>query len=300
MLKRLHIYFKERYPIIPRLILGIIVFLEIHFIILLNQGVTSFRIGIQEFVGAYTVFAFLLWLRIADDLKDFETDKKLFPDRPLPSGRVFKKDIVIACIIAEAIAVALNVIFMWDSIIFFVILYIYGYLMSKWFFQRAKIQPSLPLALITHNPVQAFVNLYIISFTLLKYDLPWLTLTNVMALWTLYFPALIWEVSRKIKAPKDENDYTTYSKLFGYKDSTIFVLILTIADIITNFILVWNLNKISVAVLFLLVSWMTWKFIQFIKDPEQFAIVDKVERYTYLQESTMLLTIVCFLLVGKI
>ena len=300
MLKRLHIYFKERYPIIPRLILGIIVFLEIHFIILLNQGVTSFRIGIQEFVGAYTVFAFLLWLRIADDLKDYETDKKLFPDRPLPSGRVFKKDIVIACIIVEAIAVALNVIFMWDSIIFFVILYIYGYLMSKWFFQRAKIQPSLPLALITHNPVQAFVNLYIISFTLLKYDLPWLTLTNVMALWTLYFPALIWEVSRKIKAPKDENDYTTYSKLFGYKDSTIFVLILTIVDIITNFILVWNLNKISVAVLFLLVSWMTWKFIQFIKDPEQFAIVDKVERYTYLQESTMLLTIVCFLLVGKI
>ena len=300
MLKRLHIYFKERYPIIPRLILGIIVFLEIHFIILLNQGVTTFHIGIQEFVGAFTVFAFLLWLRVADDLKDFETDKHLFPDRPLPSGRVFKKDIVIACIIVQAITVALNVIFMWDSIIFFVILYIYGYLMSKWFFQRAKIQPSLPLALITHNPVQAFVNLYIIGFTLLKYDLPWVTLTNIMALWTLYFPALIWEVSRKIKAPKDENDYTTYSKLFGYKKATRFVLILTIADIITNFILVWNLNKISVAVLFLLVSWMTWKFIQFMKDPEQFAIVDKVERYTYLQESTMLLTIVCFLLVGKI
>ena len=121
-----------------------------------------------------------------------------------------------------------------------------------------------------------------------------------MALWTLYFPALIWEVSRKIKAPKDENDYTTYSKLFGYKDATKFVLILTIADIITNFILVWNLNKISVCILFLLVSWMTWKFVQFMKDPEKFAIVDKVERYTYLQESTMLLTIVVFLLVGKI
>ena len=300
MFKRLHIYFKERYPIIPRLLLGVIVFLEIHFIILLNQGVTDFHIGVEEFVGAFTVFAFLLWLRVADDLKDFETDKQLFPDRPLPSGRVFKKDIVIACVIVQAVTVALNIIFMWDSIIFFVILYIYGYLMSKWFFQRAKIQPSLPLALITHNPVQAFVNLYIIGFTLLKYNLPWITLTNIMALWTLYFPALIWEVSRKIKAPKDENDYTTYSKLFGYKDATKFVMVLTILDIITNFILVWNLNKISVGILFLLVSWMTWKFIQFIKDPERFAIVDKVERYTYLQESTMLLTIVCFLIFGKI
>ena len=76
--------------------------------------------------------------------------------------------------------------------------------------------------------------------------------------------------------------------------------IVTIVDIITNFILVWNLNKISVGVLFLLVSWMTWKFIQFMKNPERFKIVKKVELYTYLQESTMLLTIVCFLIFGKI
>ena len=299
MLKRLHIYFKERYPIIPRLLLGFIVFGEIHFIVLLNEGVTEFNIGIQEFVGSFTVFAFLLWLRIADDLKDFETDKKLFPDRPLPSGRVYKKDVMIVCTIIEAITVVLNVLFM-NNLVFFVILYIYGYLMSKWFFKKAKIQPSLPLALVTHNPVQMIVNLYIVSFTVIKYGIPAITLTNILALWTLYFPALIWEVSRKIKAPKDENDYTTYSKLFGYKKSTRFVMILTIVDIITNFILVYNLNKISVAVLFLLVSWMTWKFIQFIKDPERFVIVDKVERYTYLQESTMLLTIVVFLIFGKI
>ena len=172
--------------------------------------------------------------------------------------------------------------------------------MSKWFFQKAKIQPSLPLALVTHNPVQAIVNLYIIAFTIRKYDLNVFTLTNIMALWTLYFPALIWEISRNIKAPKDENDYTTYSKLFGYKKSTRFVLILTLMDICTNFILVWNLNKISVAVLGLLVSWMTFKFIQFIKNPDRFAIVSKVELYTYLQETTMLLTIVAFLIFGKI
>ena len=299
MLKRWHIYFKERYPLIPRLILGIIVFLEIHFIVLLNNGVTTFNIGVQEFVGAYTVFAFLLWLRIADDLKDYETDKKLFKDSPLPSGRTTKKDVMIIGVIVELIAVVLNIIFM-NNLVYFAILYIYGYLMSKWFFQKSKIQPSLPLALITHNPVQMFVNLYIISFTCIKYSIPAFSLTTAMALLTLYFPALIWEVSRKIRAPKDENEYTTYSKLFGYKKSTKFVLILTIVDIITNIILVWNLNKVSVVILILLVSWMTWKFIQFIKNPERFKIVDKVERYTYFQEGTMLLTIVVYLLIGKI
>ena len=299
MLKRIHIYMKERYPLIPRLILGLIVFLEIHFIILLNEGVTKFNIGIQEFVGAYTVFAFLLWLRIADDLKDFETDKVLFPDRPLARGDVYKKDVVIVCVIVEAIAVVLNVLFM-NNILFFCILYFYGYLMSKWFFQKAKIQPSLPLALVTHNPVQMFVNLYIISFTVIKYDLRAVTLTTCMTLWTLYFPALIWEVSRKIRAPKDENDYTTYSKLFGYKKATRFVMILTIVDIITNFILVFRLNKISIVVLFLLVSWMTWKFIQYMKDPERFVIVDKVERYTYIQETIMIITVAVYLIYGKI
>lgn len=299
MLKRIHIYMKERYPIIPRLILGLIVFLEIHFIILLNEGVTKFDIGIQEFVGAFTVFAFLLWLRIADDLKDFETDKKLFPDRPLARGSVYKKDVIIVCTLVQVIAAVLNILFM-NNLLFFCILYFYGYLMSQWFFQKAKIQPSLPLALVTHNPVQMFVNLYIISFTVIKYHLPAVTLTTVMTLWTLYFPALIWEVSRKIKAPRDENDYTTYSKLFGYKKSTRFVMILTIVDIITNIILVYRLNKISIAVLVLLVSWMTLKFIQFMKDPERFVLVSKVEIYTYLQESTMLLTVVIFLIFGRI
>lgn len=299
MLKRLHIYYKERYPILARLILGIIVFCEIYFIVLLNKGVTTFDLGIQEIVGGYTIFAFLLWLRVADDLKDYETDKKLFPDRPLPSGRVYKKDIVISCIVVQVIAFILNFLFM-NNIIFFLVLYAYGYLMSKWFFQRAKIQPSLPLALITHNPVQMIVNLYIISFTVLKYHLDFVNITTICTLFTLYFPALIWEISRKIKNPKKENDYTTYSKLFGYKRSTRFVLILTIMDIITNFILVWNLSKLSVAILFILVSWMTFKFIEYMGNPTKYEIVDKVERYTYLQESTMLLTVALYLIIGKI
>ncbi len=299
MLKRLEVYFKERYPLLPRLLLGGIVFLEIHFIILLNYGVTRFRLGVQELVGTYTVFAFLLWLRIADDLKDFETDKRLFPDRPLPSGRVFKKDIVAVCIVVELAAVVLNVLFM-NNFLFFCILYGYGYLMSKWFFHKKQIQPSLVLALVTHNPVQMFVNIYIISFTVIKYDLKPVSLYTVMALWTLYFPALIWEVSRKIRAPKDENDYTTYSKLFGYRKSTRFVMILTLVDIVTNMILVYRLNRITILVFAVLVSWMTWKFVSFMKDPERFVLVEKVELYTYIQESLMLLTIVLYLVAGRI
>lgn len=299
MLKRLNIYFKEMYPIIPRLLLGIIVFGEIYFIVLLNNGVTEFQINYQEFIGGFTVFSFLLWLRIADDFKDYELDCRLFSSRPLPSGRVKKRDLAIFVGILIAVTVALNAFFM-NNIWFFLFLYVYGTLMSLWFFSKKKIQKSLPLALVTHNPVQMIMNIYIISFTCIKYGLSAWTLTNFLAAWTLYFPALIWEVSRKIRAPKDETEYVTYSKLFGYQKSTVFVLVLTWVDILTNVLLVWNLNKISVVALLLNTCWMTLKFAQFIKDPTRFKIVDKVERYTYIQETMMLLTVATFLVIGKV
>ncbi len=299
MLKRLHIYFKEMYPIIPRLVLGWIIFGEIYFIVLLNSGVTQFQIGVQEIIGGFTVFSFLLWLRIADDFKDYELDCRLFAHRPLPSGRVKKKDLAVFVSILIAVTVALNVIFM-NNFWFFLFLYVYGTLMSLWFFHKKKIQKSLPLALVTHNPVQMIMNVYIISFTCIKYGLSAFTLTNFLAAWTLYFPALIWEVSRKIRAPKDETEYVTYSKLFGYKKSTRFVLILTWVDILTNVLLVWNLNKIAVAALLINTGWMTWKFVQFMEDPARFKIVDKVERYTYIQESMMLVTIAFYIMFGKV
>ncbi|MDO4701889.1 MAG: UbiA family prenyltransferase [Erysipelotrichaceae bacterium] len=299
MLKRLHCYFSVMFPILPRLFLGLIVFNEIYFLVLLNYGITSFHIGLQELIGAYTIFAFYMWLRIADDFKDYELDKRLFKERPLPSGKVKKSDLIFVCSIVLLVSVILNAMYM-NNFIFFVVLHIYGYLMSKWFFKKNKIQSSLPLALITHNPVQIFVNIYVISFTCIKYQLHPFSLTTCLVAFTLYFPSLIWELSRKIRAPQEETEYVTYSKLFGYKKMIILVLILTIVDIVTNIILVWNLNKIMVGLFVLLVSWMTYKFVEYYRNPNRYRIVMKVETYTYIQETMMLLTVVIFLLRGKI
>jgi 4-hydroxybenzoate polyprenyltransferase len=37
---------------------------------------------------------------------------------------------------------------------------------------------------------------------------------------------LIWEISRKPRAPQEENDYTTYPKIFGYKKANEILLFL--------------------------------------------------------------------------
>ena len=75
-LKRLHEYNKDRYPYLSRMLVGAIMWFELYFIVILNQGVTWETIrpvlGWREAIGAFTLFCFLWWLRIADDLKTSE------------------------------------------------------------------------------------------------------------------------------------------------------------------------------------------------------------------------------------
>ena len=297
MFKRLAVYYKEMFPLLPHFFVAAIMFFEIYFVLLLNDGVTTFHFDHQELIGIFTIFVFLMILRIADDFKDYETDRRLFPHRALPSGRVKKKDLAVALSFIVAVSVLLNVLFM-NNIGWFLFLYIYGTLMSFWFFKRDKIQNSLPLALVTHNPVMMILNLYTISFVCYKYNLPLLSLPTVLLAFTMYFPSLIWEVCRKIRAPKDETEYVTYSMLFGYKKATRFIEVVTLLDILTNFVLLWNISHVGVVVLVLNVIWMTVQFEQFIKDPTRFNIRERVERYTYITETTMVLSVAVYLLMG--
>lgn len=299
MLSRLGVYFKEMYPLGQRFGLAIIYFFEIYFILLLNVGIADFSLGIQEFVGVYTIFSFLMILRIADDFKDYEHDMRLFSDRALPSGRVYKSDLAYALAFIVVSSVSLNFIFM-NNFYWFLFLYIYGTLMALWFFQKSKIQQSLPLALVTHNPVMMILNIYILTFVCYKYELPLISWPTFLLAFTMYFPSLIWEVSRKIRAPRDENDYVTYSKLFGYKRATHFVRNLTLIDIVTNVILLWNISLIGVVVLLVNVVWMTVQFQQFIEEPTRFVLKERVERYTYITEATMVIAVVVHLLLLRV
>ena len=90
MFKRLAVYYKEMFPLLPRFFVAAIMFFEIYFVLLLNDGVTTFHFDHQELIGIFTIFVFLMILRIADDFKDYEPDRRLFPHRALPSGRVKK------------------------------------------------------------------------------------------------------------------------------------------------------------------------------------------------------------------
>ena len=255
MLKRIFIYLNEMHPPVKAALVSIVLFFEIYFLVVITAGMRNVRIGTAEASGCVSVFVFLLSLRVADDFKDYGHDKRLFPYRPLPSGRVKRSDLIVLLVVTNVIALALNIIFM-NNLWFYAILIAYGALMSVWFFARAKIQKSLPLALITHNPVQLMLNGYIITFTCTKYSLLMLTFNTALIAFTLYWPGLMWEISRKTRAPKDETEYVTYSQLFGFKKVTRFILIVMFFDVITSGMLMYQLWKPGVAAVAAAYFWL--------------------------------------------
>ena len=290
MIKRWSIYTKEMYPIPARLVVGVVLFFEVYFLTIITNNARVSSIGMAEVTGALTIFLFLFFLRIADDLKDAETDARLFPHRVIPSGRVLKKDLYVLGTLVVATMVILNLLFM-NNLYFFIFFLGYGFLMSVWFFRKNQIQNSLPTALVTHNPIQIIMNIYIISFACIKYNIPFLTLNNLVIAVTLYFPGLVWELSRKVWAPKDETEYVTYSKLFGYQRMTYVILGIMLFDVFTTSFLLYQIYPIAVVTVVLSYAYLVYKGLQFIKDPTQFKLVKIVERYEYVTEVTVLLFI---------
>lgn len=287
------------HPPLKAVLVSGVLFFEIYFLVVITADMHYISIGWQEAAGSITIFIFLLSLRIADDFKDYETDKKLFPHRPLPSGRVKKKDLAALLIITNAISVILNLMYM-NNFWFYVLLMGYGALMSVWFFSKTKIQKNLPLALITHNPIQLIINIYIISFTCLKCGLNLFTFETVLIAFTLYWPGLIWEISRKVRAPKDETEYTTYSKLFGFKKITKFVLFVMFLDVLTSAALMWQLWTWGVIAVVGAYIWLLTNSLRFMKNPERFTLVSRVEIYELITEVPVVLMELVYILGGWI
>jgi 4-hydroxybenzoate polyprenyltransferase len=210
MLKRLGIYLNEMFPI-TAFVGSIISALAVQLVYLRLYEVRP-SIGISLFIPGLVLTFISLLIRIMDEFKDYQDDLTNFPDRPLPSGRVKKSDLgALACFCV------LSVIFLSSTSM---PVFIWGIttlgftgLMYKWFFIEEIMRKNLPLAFITHHPIVIFNFIYlIISCMQIDPRVGW-------EKWPLIIPICLiytnWEIMRKIRSPKDETAYTTYSKIFG-------------------------------------------------------------------------------------
>jgi 4-hydroxybenzoate polyprenyltransferase len=161
----------------------------------------------------------MLILRLMDELKDLDIDKQLFGDRPLPSGKVLEKDIKFSIYICITVVILLHLFNLYLLISTLIVLG-YSGLMFKYFFIPNILRKNLLLNLATHNPIIPVILIHLLIIFSVRHHLdpdtinfP-LSLLLVLVYWLLFFA---WEISRKIRASKDENAYVTYSRIFGRK-----------------------------------------------------------------------------------
>jgi 4-hydroxybenzoate polyprenyltransferase len=166
---------------------------------------------------AWNIFATLLILRLMDELKDRDIDRRLFPARPLPSGRVLESDVRRSLVTTIVLYLAANA-HAWPVFLSAALVLGYSVLMYRRFFAPALLERSLPITLATHTPSAPLMLLqaHLAAADRLGIpvaELPWAAILPAVGMgWSAL---LGWELARKIRAPAEETAYVTYSRLLG-------------------------------------------------------------------------------------
>lgn len=214
-------------------------------------------------VGALTIMLMLLLLRIMDELKDLETDRQLFPARPVPRGDVYPADLRLLGLFIIGILLILNLFFTRSAPIFLVVLG-YACLMYKYFFLRALISQNILLALATHNPISYFLFLYVAALYRNNAHLHILPNQVILLGAVFLFCFMSWEIARKIRHPEDETAYQTYSMVLGTKAALLIPVILCGAAVIVVFRLYHDIfSGFSFIVMLLAFHFLMYTFFRF-------------------------------------
>jgi 4-hydroxybenzoate polyprenyltransferase len=213
--RRMLLYLREMFPVLPRLSMAALLYSSFAGVLARLHRWPTLTLR-DLLLGTWSVFAMMLVLRLMDELKDLDVDRRLFASRPVPSGRVLESDVRVSLLVVAGLYVAAHVgagPSLWTA------LAVLGYavLMFLWFFVPGLMRPRLLLTLATHNPIIPLLLVHLAGVAALArgrgHDLDANVVLPLVAVY--WMPLFAWEIARKIRAPEEENDYVTYSRLLG-------------------------------------------------------------------------------------
>ena len=211
-----------------------------------------------------TLVLILLYYRIQDEFKDAETDRRFFPNRPVPSGRVSFHDLKALMWVTFALLIAINVV--WRLVLIpFLVLFVFAMCMHKWFFLERYLSSNRLLAFMTHAPISLIGNYFVLAVYANRFGAPLFTQSAfLVALW-FALPSLAWEIARKTRAPFEEiAGYQTYSVLLGSAPAALLSIAFVVAQWGLSFALPvspWYLAAMSV----LSACYLIW-FVRFVRN----------------------------------
>jgi len=234
-LKRYYQYTKERFPLWQFFLLSALFSFTAGSITqrLINQKIDFLNI----FVAFLAIFLFLFRLRLFDEFKDASHDALHYKDRPVPRGLIKLAELkpLIFLVIVCEIAVSLK--FYPFSTIIFIITFVYSLVLFKEFFIANWLRKKFTLYIFLHELIAIPIFYYLLVLNGLELTTISLSTVLIIVLF-LTLELFLLEVTRKIRAPKEENDSKdTYTSQYGISGATGLILAISVSILLGYFFL---------------------------------------------------------------
>lgn len=212
-LHRWWVYQRERFPVFAHGIL-------IGSFSVSTVGYTSSLLNMDSLRTAALVvsfvlcFLFFLQLRIADEFKDYEDDRRYRPERPVPRGLVTLRELGLLAIVAGLVQLVVALVFERSLALMLMIAWAYYLLMTVEFFVPAWLSTRPIAYMISHLFILPLLALLVSACVWLPHrgtppELGWYLAFS-------YGSGAVLELGRKVRAPMDERaGVRTYSALWG-------------------------------------------------------------------------------------
>lgn len=224
MAKRLLAYTNERFPLVPILI----------FVFLLTSGYAHFFANWfgQNFqwsepklwLTMFAVFLFMLQLRMADEIKDFDKDSKAYPDRILSRGIIPLSLVRYTLFSTVALELIISASMGTTHLIWMVVLQVWGNLMALEFFNKDFLDEQVAINLTLHQLILPPLAIYS-ALPFLNETHSFMDVKLIPALIFMTLLYTIYELARKTWSADRENDYAdSYTRFWGI-DGAVFTQI---------------------------------------------------------------------------
>jgi 4-hydroxybenzoate polyprenyltransferase len=181
------------------------------------RGVPGFMDPLRFAMGAFTALVFFFLLRVLDEHKDADVDRRYRPELPVPRGLVSLAELRWIGGAALATALALNAllapVLLWP----FLLVAAWASLMTREFFARAWLRAHLTAYLLTHMAIMPLIDSYTTG-------LDWLVegvhapRGLLLFLAVTFANGILIEVGRKLRAPGAEREgVDSYTGAWGLR-----------------------------------------------------------------------------------
>jgi len=232
LLARLWIYQAERFPVLKN---GLLI------AVFASSGVTlSSVLGRRTLptlaaygCAAFIAFGLFFQLRVSDEVKDAEDDRRFRPERPVPRGLISLRVLVSLALVVALLQAAVAVIYAPRVLALLLLVWVWMGLMAVEFFVPSWLRERPLVYLVSHMLIMPLIDLWITGVEWLpRAGVPPFGLLPMLLL--SFANGCVLEIGRKTWAPESERPgVETYSSLWGPGQAArSWLLTLTVAGIL--------------------------------------------------------------------